>query len=167
MANVNSILILLGIAVVFSLQLYLSLKRSSNNNPEKLDELYLKVKDDIKHAIAPNFIELSLNMNYLVDLAIDIWRLEKRIIKLLLTLPENQQKGLESSIQKLRRYLQMHDIEIVDYTEQKFNDGFNLDILSTEKDPSLAEPIIKETIEPTIIYKGQVVRRAKIIVLSK
>lgn len=167
MTNVSSILILLGIVAVFSLQLYLSLKKSSNNNSEKLDELYLKIQNDIKHAIAPNFIELSLNIHHLVDLAIDIWRLEKRIVKLLSTLPENQQKGLGNSIQKLKKYLQMYDIETVDYTEQKFNNGLNLDVLSTEKDPSLAEPIIKETIEPTIIYKGQVVRRAKIVVLSK
>ena len=56
--------------------------------------------------------------------------------------------------------------ELLDYTNQKFNDGLNLDILSVEKDPSLPAPIVKETIEPTILVKGQVVRKAKIILLT-
>ncbi len=59
-----------------------------------------------------------------------------------------------------------YDIEIRDYTNQKFNEGLNLDILSVEKDPAIAEPMVKETVEPTILCKGQVVKKAKIILLS-
>lgn len=132
----------------------------------KLDEFYLKIKEDIKFSVAPKSIELSLGVNELIDLAVEIWRMEQRITKSATSLPENQFKGLESSIQKLRRYLQKYDIEIIDYKNVKYNDGLNLDILSVEKDLTLPETIVKETIEPTIICKGQVVRKAKIILLS-
>ena len=132
----------------------------------KLEDLYLKIKDEIRYSITPKFIELSLGVNDLVDLAVEVWRMEQRISKSASNLPEQQLKGLENSVQKLKRYVSKYDIEIVDYKNQKYNDGLNLDILSVEKDPSLSEPMIKETVEPTIICKGQVVRKAKIILIN-
>ena len=74
---------------------------------------------------------------------------------------------MENSIQKLKRYLEKYDVEILDYKNQKFNEGLNLDVLSVEKDSSIQEPQIKETIEPTIMLKGQVIRKAKVILLTK
>lgn len=134
--------------------------------PDKFEQLYRKISEDIKYAVSPKFVELSLGVNDLVDLAVEVWRMEQRIIKSASSLPENQLKGLENSIQKLRRYLEKYDIEIVDYKDTKYNEGLNLDILSVEKDPTLSEPRVKETVEPTIMCKGQVVRKAKIILLS-
>ena len=168
LTNIIPTLILFVAIVIFFVLLYFLLRRGGRDNTtDKLDEIYLKIKKDIKFAVTPKFIELSLGVNDLVDLAIEVWRIEQRIIKAFPILPENQKKGLENSIQKLKRYIEKYDIEIVDYTNQKFDDGLNLDVLSIKKDSSLAEPIIKETIEPTIICKGQVVRKAKIILLSK
>ena len=115
---------------------------------------------------ASKTLELSLGVNDLVDHAVEIWRMEQRINKSSSVLPENQLKGLENSLQKMKRYLEKYDIEIVDYKNAKYNDGLNLEVLSIEKDPSLAGPLIKETVEPTIICKGQVVRRAKIILIT-
>jgi SepF-like predicted cell division protein (DUF552 family) len=43
----------------------------------------------------------------------------------------------------------------------------NLDILSIEKDPSISESVIKETHEPAVLHKGQVVKKAKVVVLEK
>ena len=137
-----------------------------NNTAAKLDKFYLNIKEDIKFSVAPKFLELSSNINNLIDLAIEVWRIEQRINRSLPLLPDNQQSGLNNSIQKLKRYLEKCDIEIIEYTNQKFNDGLNLDVLSVEKDLSQLEPIVKETIEPTIMCKGQVVRKAKIILLS-
>ena len=61
---------------------------------------------------------------------------------------------------------EIEEAEIVDYKNQKYNDGLNLDIVGVEKDPSITESIIKEIKEPTIMLKGQVVHKAKIILLS-
>ena len=134
--------------------------------PDKFEELYRKISEDIKYSVTPKFVELSLGVNDLVDLAVEVWRMEQRVGKSASSLPENQLKGLENSIQKLKRYLEKYDIQIVDYKDTKYNDGLNLDILSVEKDPTLSEPRVKETVEPTIMCKGQVVRKAKIILLS-
>ena len=134
--------------------------------PNKFDELYFKIREDIKFSVAPKFMDLSIGVKELTELAVEIWRIEQRIAKSALNLPENQLKGLENSVQKLRRYLEKYDIEIVDYKNQKYNDGLNLEILSVEKDHSISESMVKETVEPTIICKGQVVRKAKIILIS-
>lgn len=160
------VLLVIAVAFLFVL-LYFVLKRNSRSDaPDRFEELYQKIKEDIKFSVTPKFMELSLGVNELIDLAVEVWRIEQRVTKSASSLPENHLKGLENSIQKLRRYLEKYDIEIVDYKNQKYNDGLNLDILSVEKDPTLPESMVKETVEPTIIYKGQVVRRAKIILLS-
>jgi len=125
-----------------------------------------KIKEEIKFSIAPKFIELSLGVSDLVDLAIEIWRMDQRVAESSSSLPENHSKGLSNSIERLKRYIEKYDIEIVDYTNQKFNDGWNLEVLSVEKDASIPHPIVKKTIEPTIICKGQVVKKAKIILLT-
>lgn len=95
-----------------------------------------------------------------------MWRIEQRLGKVADILPETQRKGLENSVHKFKRYISNYDIEIIDYTNQKFNDGLNLDILSVEKDQGVTTPTVKETVEPTILVKGQVVKKAKIILLS-
>lgn len=167
--NLNNIVLSLAIAfvivLVFLIALFL-IKRKPSSHSDKFEELFLKIREEIKFAVAPKFMEISLGVNELVDLAVEVWRMEQRISKSASNLPENQLKGLENSIQKLKRYLEKYDVEIVDYKNQKFNEGLNLDILSVEKDPSIPQPIVKETVEPTIICKGQVVRKAKIILLT-
>lgn len=163
------LIIIIALGIIFLLAfIYFFTRKSGQQSvePNKFDELYRKISEDIKYAVAPKHIELSLGVNDLVDLAVEIWRMDQRLAKSMTALPENQQKGLQISIEKLKRYVGKYDIEILDYTNQKFNDGLNLDILSVEKDPSLPAPIVKETIEPTILVKGQVVRKAKIILLT-
>ena len=154
-----SFVALLVVVLYLSLEYYRRLKLAIAKSSEKILE-------GIKFSVAPKFIELSLGVNDLVDLAIEIWRMEQRISESSASLPENHNKGLVNSIQRLRRYIEKYDIEIVDYTNQKFNDGWNLEVLSVEKDPLIPNPIVKRTVEPTIICKGQVVRKAKIILLT-
>jgi len=125
-----------------------------------------KIQEDLRFSLQPKFIELSIGVNELVDLAIEIWRMDQRITESASSLPENHSKGLANSVERLKRYVQKYDIEIIDYTNQKYNDGLNLEVLSVEKDQSIPHPIVKKTIEPTIICKGQVVRKAKIILLT-
>jgi hypothetical protein len=156
-----------GILLLFAFLYFIARKSSQQvEKLDKFDELYKKISEEIKYAVAPKSINLSVSVTELVDLATEVWRIEQRLTKVTDILPENQRKGLENSVHKLKRYISNYDIEIVDYTNQKFNDGLNLDVLSVEKDQSVTTPTVKETIEPTILVKGQVVKKAKIILLS-
>jgi hypothetical protein len=126
----------------------------------------LEARKDIHSSVTPKFLNVSIETNDLIELAIEVWRLESRINRNLSTLPENQRETLVNSVQKLKRYLNKNDIEVIDYTNQKYTEGRNLEILAVEKDPHVTQPIIKETKEPTVLCKGQVVRKGKVILLA-
>lgn len=157
-----------SIAIVLFVFLYVLFSRRKKDDVVPFDpfeNLYQRLHEDIKYAVAPHFMELSIGVTELVDLAVEVWRIEQRLVKAAPDLPDNQRKGLEISVEKLKRYISKYDIQVVDYTGQKYNEGLNLDVLSVEKDPMLSEPMIRETVEPTIILKGQVVRKAKIVLV--
>lgn len=172
MNNIFSTPVAIGILttgiLLIGTSLYLFYCKSScqSNKPDKFDELYKRISEEIKYAVAPKSINLSASVTELIELATEVWRIEQRLAKVTDILPENQRKGLENSVHKFKRYISNYDIEIVDYTNQKFNDGLNLDVLSVEKDQSVTTPTVKETVEPTILVKGQVVKKAKIVLLS-
>jgi len=146
---------------------------NSNESKGLADELskirseILEVRKDIQYSVTPRFLEISIETNDLVELAIEFWRMEHKISRILPTLPEDQRESLNNSMNKLKRYLDKNDIEIVDHTNQKYNEGENLEILAVEKDPNVSDTIIKETKEPTILHKGEVIHIGKVIVSSK
>ena len=161
------IILAIGLLTVFAFAYIFSRKSTrQSDGSDKFDELYKKISEEIKYAVAPKSINLSVGVAELVELATEVWRIEQRLAKVTESLPETQRKGLENSVYKLKAYVSKYDIEIIDYTNKKFNDGLNLDVLSVEKDPAVATPTVKETVEPTILVKGQVVKKAKIILLS-
>jgi hypothetical protein len=134
----------------------------------RIAELYFRATNkNIRDSVQIKSIELSPTTSSIVELAVEIWRLEKRLSKAEPSLTDDQNKSLQNSIAKMHRYLDRNDISFVDYTDQKFNEGLNLEILSKEKDPKLSESIIKETHEPAVMHKGQLIKKAKVVVLEK
>jgi len=158
------------ILVAFLLTLLVVVLYSSLNSRRHIEQAIAEatnaIREELRFSIQPTTIQLSQGVAELVDLAVEVWRMRNRIAKVGPNLPEVQKKGLDTSIQKLTAYLDRYEIEVIDYTGKKYNDGLNLDVLSVEKDPSIEVPFVRETVEPTIICKGQVVRKAKIILVS-
>lgn len=133
---------------------------------DKFDELYFKIRDEIQSSVTPRFLQITPETESIIELAIETWRMEQRLGKVTSILPENQKRGMENSLTKFKRFLEKYDIEVVDYTGQKYNEGLNIEILSVEKDPLVTERTIKETVEPSIISKGRVIKRAKVVLVS-
>jgi len=103
----------------------------------------------------------------IADLAIELWRLEKRLMKVEERLSDDEKRALRNSVEKIGRILKRNDVEVTDYAGQAYNEGMNLDILSIEKDSELKQSIIYETHEPAISQKGVLVRKAKVIIHEK
>lgn len=162
--NVSTAIIAISLTVLLVLIFIKNNKNSGINN--NLEDFYNKVRNDIQNAVTPKFLELSVGVNEMVNLAVEFWRIEQRVLKLAESLPEEQMQAFRHSIQKMKREIDKFDIEIIDYKNQKFNNGLSVDVLSEEIDDTLSDPIIKETVEPTVLFKGQVVRRAKIIKIT-
>lgn len=121
----------------------------------------------IKQSVVPKFLEILPSTNEIADLAIELWRLDKRLIKIENKLSADENKALHNSVDKIKRFVQRSDIEVTDYTGQTYNEGMNLDILSSEKDPELKQSIIYGTHEPAVTHKGILLRKAKVIIREK
>lgn len=162
--DLQFILILINtVAVIFIIAFLLAKKNNTSNGD--YSDLYERIKNDIKFTFEP-MVDIPLGVDEIVELATEVWRIEQRLTKASENIPEIHQRSLSNSISRLKSYLSKYDVEIYDYTGQKYNDGLNFDILSREQDPALESPIVKETVEPTITCRGKVVKRAKIILAS-
>jgi hypothetical protein len=124
------------------------------------------LRDDITASIKIKNDEKSNTVKDLTEMAVDVWRLEKRIQKIGSGLPENQIKSFENSLQRLKRIFTKMDFEVLDYTNMKYNEGLNLDIISIEKDSALSYAVIRETVEPTVLHKGKIIKKGKVIVVD-
>jgi len=111
-------------------------------------------------------MDISVSVKDITELAVSIWRLEKKYMDISDSLQDTQKSGLDNSISRLKRYLVTNDIDVVDFTGQKYNEGLNIDILASEDDLSVDEPIIKETVEPTVMCRGQIIKKAKVILAN-
>ncbi|MFH1863170.1 MAG: hypothetical protein ABH878_10220 [bacterium] len=133
----------------------------------KISKLRKSIEREIHSSVKPYFVELTSDAQSMVELATEVWRMEQRFGKFSGEISDNHKRGLESSLQRLKRYLEKNDIEIRDYTSQKYNDGMNVDVLSVEKDESTSSQLVKETVEPAVLHKGQIIKKAKVIITGK
>ena len=119
-----------------------------------------------------NFIDVNaasqiVTTQDLTDLAIELWRLEKRLKKIEEKLSEDENKAFRNSVEKLGRFVKKNDLEVTDYTGQVYNSGMNLEILASEKDSQLEQDIIFETHEPAVAHRGILIKKAKVIIHEK
>lgn len=128
---------------------------------------FLSVKSEIMHSVIPRSLTISPQTSDIADLAIELWRLEKRLSKVEAKLSDDENKALQNSTEKIRRFMQKNDVEAIDLTGQTYNDGMNLDIIASEKDDTLKQTIIFDTHEPAVTHKGILIRKAKVIIHEK
>ena len=166
--------IIIILTLLLTVALYFSVKMAKNHFyllsmqiKETAEHNVGLLNNQIKNSIEPKFIDVSPSTQNLVEIAIETWRLEKRIGKVSADLSDDQNKAFENSVAKFKRFLDKSDITFTDYTDQKYNEGLNLDVLSIEKDSSISESIIKETHEPAVFHRGQLIKKAKVVVLEK
>ena len=122
------------------------------------------LKKEIRNSVTPKFLDISVETKALVDLSIAFWRLEQKLNKRASNIADEEEKSVSSSLNRIRRYLEIHDIEVQDHTGKMFNEGLNVDVLSFVKENNINSSIIKETVEPTVLLKGQLVQKAKVVV---
>lgn len=158
----------LSLILLLLLILYVSLRRSSNKINKKLKELTSELKKEIQTSVQSKFVQLSPEAEVLIQLAIDHWRLNKKIVDISKSLSEKEKQSLTFSLDRINKHIAKFDIEIKDYTNEKYYEGLNVDVISVEKhDHTSKESIIKDTIDPGVTVKGLLVKKAKVIVLAE
>lgn len=120
-----------------------------------------KTQDNLNPVQTPKAILIGFDEKKLLDLAIDIWKLEKNIKKVL-DIDENRQ--VKSSLKKLHEYVGSYKIETIDYDGEKYHENLNVKILSSEEKEDVKDPIIVETVKPTILIDGILAYHASVII---
>ena len=123
-------------------------------------EKKLGEREQITHEPQPPII-VNLDEAKLIDLAVDVWKLDKNVKKAI-SLDEN--RPIKSSLGKLFAYLGYYEIDVRDYTGEKYYENMNVRILSSEEIEDQAFPIVLETVKPAVIVKGKLVSHASVIV---
>lgn len=126
------------------------------------------IKKEIADSVQSKFIKILPEAEILTQLAIDHWRLNKKIVDISKSLTEKEKQSLNFSLDRIKHHISRFDIEVKDYTNEKYFDGLNVEVISVEKHkhPS-KESIIKDTIDPGVTVKGLLVKKAKVIVLAE
>ncbi|MBT4209967.1 MAG: hypothetical protein HOE19_03585 [Candidatus Komeilibacteria bacterium] len=159
-------ILVISVAIVFILIGIIATIKLLLNIINRLQESVIMLKTEIKSSVQSKFLQISQDTKDFVELAIEVWRLERKINSLSDSIDDNKKKIMENSVHKLKGYLKRHDVEIREYHEEKYTEGMNVEILSVEQMDNLKWPMIKETIEPAIIVKGHFVNKAKVILLK-
>jgi hypothetical protein len=149
-------LVNLLVVILFSSFIYIKLKNEIIKSKKELE-------NSLKLSVEPKFLQFSQDLDDIASLAIEVWRIKSKISKLSADLPDNKKRGIDSSVDKFVHYLNQHDIEILDYTGVRYNEGLNLDVLDVRDGIDIENTVVAETIEPAIVFKGNMIKKAKII----
>ena len=122
---------------------------------------------NIKSSIEPKFLEISIspNSNKIIQLAIDIWRLEEKISDIS-EIDNNDKEKINSSINRIKKYIDENKIIIKWYTWEKYSNEINVyDLKWTEVTKNKEQDnTIKNTIEPSVLIDWKIIKKAKIII---
>jgi hypothetical protein len=114
-----------------------------------------------------NVLYYEPEVAHLANFALDFWRLKKRVEKAKEQIGEEAYKPIAYSLESCSRHLEGQKIELREFTGQEYKGSLNVDVVSYESDPSLeGEAVVKETLEPAILFEDHLFKKAKVIVVT-
>jgi len=132
-----------------------------------LNKYKKEILNKIKLSIEPKFLEIAIspNSNKMISLAIDIWRLEEKIINIK-NINNNDKEKLDIAINRVKKFIEENNILIKSYTWEKYSDEINFYELKWLENTNEKEKnnIIKDTIEPAVFINWNIIKTAKIII---
>lgn len=128
---------------------------------------FAKTERQIKRSIEPKSLDILPSAKNMIDLAVELWKLDKRMKNISGKLSDDEKKLLSNSLDRLKRFLQVNDIETEDYEGLVYNEGMNVKVMHVEKEHNVPRSIIGETIKPAIGRKGVLVSQAEVVIYEK
>lgn len=110
----------------------------------------------------------TVNAIHIANVALDIWRLRNKLSKLKTKIDEESLKPLIYSIESCERNLVDIGIETKDdYTGEVYKSSMNVDVVTYESaEMESKEALVKETIEPAILFQNELLHKAKVVVVT-
>ncbi len=117
-----------------------------------------KIEDIIERAKAVERI--------LVPLAVELWRLDRRLAKLEGARQDPAIQALFDQVRRIREVLESAKVEIRDHTGASYADGTSLKVLAFEETKEImpGQMRVLETVKPTILWTGQIIEHGEVIV---
>ena len=128
---------------------------------------FAKTERQIKCSIEPKSLDILPSAKNMIDLAVERWKLDKRVKNISGKLSDDEKKLLGNSLDRLKRFLQVNDIKTEDYEGLVYNEGMNVKVMHVEKEHNVPRSIIGETIKPAIGRKGVLVSQAEVVIYEK
>jgi hypothetical protein len=107
----------------------------------------------------------KIDLSSMIDVAIEVWRLQDRVNKLQAA-TGRKDPSIAFSIDKIQHVLREIGVEAREYTGQTYNEGMSLDVLTFDY-PVEEKPInriVQETVSPAIFFDGTLHKMAQVIV---
>jgi len=113
--------------------------------------------------------ELNLSLEVVSSLALEIWRLEKRLNKIKNIMGEtfgNDSDSVFDQIQRIKDFFAKHEIELREHTGENYNDGLSLKAIHFETDKNMPKNTMKiiETVKPTVSLNGKIISHGEVVV---
>ena len=120
----------------------------------------------VEPAVASN--ELTLRKSDIVELAVQTWRLGRRVDALDGEKNPREKKQFSESLARFKKFLELLKVECVDPTGQTYTDGWaEVEVLSWEEPEagfSASEQKVKQTIAPIVRRGGEIIARGQVVV---
>lgn len=99
-------------------------------------------------------------------IATHAWRAKERMVDPASGEPREGMDRLYRNIEGIYQALLEAGVEIKDYTGGIYDTGMALKALSFEPTPGISREQVKETVRPTVLYKGQIMQLGEVIVAT-
>ena len=121
--------------------------------------------EEIQETLYNKYVKFDPSVDDVSRLAVEVWKL-KNNVKKIENLSEADKNFLKTRVRQFEKYLDKNKVEIDDYTGRKFSDGMKVNVVNFEYDEKVSHPMIKETVQPAIKYKGMIQKEAQVIVAT-
>ena len=109
-------------------------------------------------------LPLIPSSDFLVRVAEEVWRLERRVERAARTAGEEPLKSIRDSAMRLRDTLDSGRVRLEDHHGEPYHEGMRLDIVHVDGDPAPEQPLwIVETIKPTVLLDDHVLSAGQVI----
>ena len=142
---------------------------SAAQNFEIMMALFHKI-EELSNSVTPDTGGLSgdLTKDEVISLATNVFALESAI-GIAAKDPsrfDTYSRTMTMKLKKIYEQLKKREIEIINHTGEAFYDTMKIEVLSFDKAINIEKPTITETIEPSVYYKGELIKIGKVIVIK-
>ncbi len=108
----------------------------------------------------------SQYQDFVIEIAIEFWRLEKRFGKVSSFLSIEERQSFVDQMQRMTRVFEKYGIEVHDPKGEIYLDGCSLKVIYIEEVPDCpaGECRVIETVKPSVCSKGVVIFHGEVIV---